>query len=83
MPRPALDFGLNADLANELGAPVLVVVEAASPENTAAVGARRASALEHKGCTIFGVLVNRVPPGDVDEVARCSAVAGRRASRCT
>ncbi len=28
---PALDFGLNADLANELGAPVLVVVKAARP----------------------------------------------------
>jgi phosphate acetyltransferase len=33
---PALDFGLNADLANELGAPVLVVVRGGEPEQTAA-----------------------------------------------
>jgi hypothetical protein len=32
---PALDFGLNADLANELGAPVLVVVKGGSPDDTA------------------------------------------------
>ena len=37
---PALDFGLNADLANELGAPVLVVVRAA-PGRNGCVGARR------------------------------------------
>ncbi len=67
---PALDFGLNADLANELGAPVLVVVKAGStPAATdAAVRVARES-LAHKGCTIFGVVVNRVNPDDMDEVA--------------
>ena len=38
---PALDFGLNADLANELGAPFLVVVKAGStPAATDAASTR-------------------------------------------
>jgi phosphate acetyltransferase len=70
---PALDFGRNADLANELDAPVLVVVKGAGPdETTASVKAAR-SALEYKGCSIFGVVVNRTPPEHVEEVARRAA----------
>jgi phosphate acetyltransferase len=65
---PALDFGLNADLANELGAPVLVVVRGGTPEQTAASVRAARAALEHKGCTTFGVVVNRVPEALVDEV---------------
>ena len=37
----ALAFGRNADLANELGAPVLVVVRGGTPEETLGVGACR------------------------------------------
>ena len=65
---PALDFGLNADLANELGAPVLVVVKAGSPANTAASVRVARDSLHHKGCTVFGVLVNRVAADDMDEI---------------
>jgi phosphate acetyltransferase len=71
---PALDFGRNADLANELGAPVLVVVKGGAPEETVASVKAARSALEYKGCTIFGVLVNRVPPAQMDAVS--SLVAG-------
>ncbi len=66
---PALDFGLNADLANELGAPVLVVVTGRSPEDAAAAVDAAQGGLRHKGCTLFGVVVNRVPPSAVDAVA--------------
>src|SRR5206468_12201051 len=66
---PALDFGLNADLANELGAPVLVVVPGRSPEEAAAAVDAARGGLEHKGCTLLGVVVNRVPPDQVDAVA--------------
>ena len=67
---PALEFGRNADLANELGCPVLVVVKGGAPDETiASVRAARA-ALEHKRCSIFGVLVNRVPPEWSQEVSR-------------
>jgi phosphate acetyltransferase len=64
----ALDYGLNADLANELGAPVLVVVKAGSPEQTVAAVQAARNSLKHKGCTIFGVLVNRVPEELVAEI---------------
>jgi phosphate acetyltransferase len=66
----ALDYGLNADLANELGAPVLVVVKGGTPEEAAASVRAARNSLAHKGCTIFGVVVNRVPPERVDELTR-------------
>jgi phosphate acetyltransferase len=67
---PALDFGRNADLANELGAPVLVVVKGRSVDDTVASVRAARSALEYKNCSIFGVLVNRLPAQFTDEVAR-------------
>jgi phosphate acetyltransferase len=66
----ALDYGLNADLANELGAPVLVVVRGGSAEETVASVRAARNSLAHKGCTIFGVVVNRVPKERVDELTR-------------
>src|SRR5215216_2156239 len=65
---PALDFGLNADLANELGAPVLVVVRGGEPEQTAASVRAAVGGLATKGCVVFGVVVNRVPADSIDEV---------------
>ena len=65
---PALDFGLNADLANELGAPVLVVVRGGEPEQTAASVRAVLGGLATKGCTVFGVVVNRVPAESMDDV---------------
>jgi phosphate acetyltransferase len=66
----ALDYGLNADLANELGAPVLVVVRAGTPEETVATVRAARNSLAHKGCTTFGVVVNRAPADRVDELSR-------------
>jgi phosphate acetyltransferase len=66
---PALDFGRNADIANELGSPVLVVVKGGAPEETVASVKAARSALEYKGCSIFGVFVNRVPPEQTDVIA--------------
>lgn len=71
---PALAFGLNADLANELDAPVLAVVRASSTEETlSAVRAARASLL-HKGCAVLGVVVTRVPE------AHLAAISSRLAA---
>jgi phosphate acetyltransferase len=64
----ALDFGLNADLANELGAAVLVVVRGSGAEQTAASVRAALGGLQSKGCTVFGVVVNRVPVEAIDEV---------------
>ncbi|MBD0330715.1 MAG: phosphate acetyltransferase [Thermoleophilia bacterium] len=74
---PALAFGRNADLANELGAPVLVVVTAGSADEAEAGVAAARGSLTHKGCDVFGVVVNRVPADRVEAVAeRLSAAAG-------
>lgn len=60
---PALDFDLNAILANQLGCPVLVVIRGASvPGIASAVRIAKAS-LQRKGCSLFGAIVNRVPAG--------------------
>ncbi|MBA2461184.1 MAG: phosphate acetyltransferase [Actinobacteria bacterium] len=71
---PALAFGLNADLANELGAPVLVVVKASSPDETAAAVRVARESLEHKRCTLFGIIVNRAPEELAGEIATRLAV---------
>jgi len=58
---PALDFDLNATLANQLGCPVLVVIRGSSvPGIASAVRVARAS-LTRRNCSLFGVIVNRVP----------------------
>ncbi|MCW3027998.1 MAG: phosphotransacetylase [Solirubrobacterales bacterium] len=58
---PALDFDLNAGLANQLGCPVLVVLKGTSVSAIAsAVRVARAS-VARKGSSLFGVIVNRVP----------------------
>ena len=66
---PALDFDLNARLANTLDAPVLAVVRGDSPEEaTDAVKVARES-LEQKGCELVGVIVGRVPPDAAGAIA--------------
>ncbi len=69
----ALDYGLNADLANEVGAPVLVVVRGGTADETVASVRAARNSLAHKGCTTFGVVVNRVP---ADLVAELTAALG-------
>src|SRR5437867_2939224 len=70
---PALDFGRNADLANELGCPVLVVVKGGAPDETVAAVKAARSALEHKACSICGVFVNRTPAEAADGIERLLA----------
>jgi phosphate acetyltransferase len=58
---PALDFDLNADLANELDCPVLAVVHGATPDEAVEAARVARESLRQKGCDLFGVFVNRVP----------------------
>lgn len=67
---PALDFDLNAVIANELGCPVLVVVRAASGSDAAGVARLAREALRERGCELFGLIVNRVPLERLREVTR-------------
>jgi phosphate acetyltransferase len=66
---PALDFDLNAGLANLLDAPVLVVVSGSEPREIVKSARVARESLERKGCSLFGVIANRVAPEAVDEVA--------------
>jgi phosphate acetyltransferase len=71
---PALDFELNATLANQLGCPVLVVLRGESVRGIAsAVRVARASLARH-GCALFGVIVNRVPRALLAEMRAHSVV---------
>ena len=77
-----LAFGLNADLANELGAPVLVVVKGGTPDETVAAVHVARESLSNKGCTLFGIVVNRAPEQHVAEIS-ARARRMRRESRST
>ena len=65
---PALDFDLNAGLAVLLDAPVLVVVSGTATREIVKSARVARESLERKGCALFGVIANRVPPELVDEV---------------
>ena len=65
---PALDFDLNANLANQLGCPVLVVINGAASSDVVEEVQLAREELQRKDCELFGVIVNRVAPDAVDEV---------------
>jgi len=65
---PALDFDLNTNLANQLGCPVLVVINGAAGADVVEQVQLARELLARKDCVLFGVIVNRVAPGAVDEV---------------
>jgi phosphate acetyltransferase len=67
---PALDFDLNANLANQLGCPVLVVVNGAASGDVVEEVQLAREVLQRKDCELFGVIVNRVAPDAVTEVER-------------
>ena len=65
---PALDFDMNAGLANLLDVPVLVVVSGTDPKEIVKSARVARESLERKGCSLFGVIANRVPPELLDDV---------------
>lgn len=67
---PALDFDLNANLANQLGCPVLVVINGAASVDIVEEVQLARELLARKDCELFGVIVNRVAPDAVEEVER-------------
>jgi phosphate acetyltransferase len=66
---PALDFDLNAELANHLASPVLIVVRGTTVDGSVAAVRTAREALTRAGCAVFGVMVNRVPPDVVAELS--------------
>jgi phosphate acetyltransferase len=65
---PALDFDLNTNLANQLGCPVLVVINAAASADVVEQVQLARELLARKECVLFGVIVNRVAPEAVTDV---------------
>ncbi len=66
----ALEFDLNARIANNLGAPVVALVNGADRDAEEVVDGLRIvrESLIGEGCSIAAIVVNRVDPADVDEV---------------
>lgn len=79
----ALEFDFNADLANHLGSPVLLVVSGSerSPDQVLDAVRLGHGSLTGRGCTILATICNRVDPTVAEEVRRRlpEAVAGEPA----
>jgi phosphate acetyltransferase len=63
-----LDFDLNAEIANEIGCPVLVIVHGDTSSEAVEAAQLARESLRQKGCELFGVIVNRVPLRSLREV---------------
>ena len=68
----AFEFDFNADIANQLGCPLLTVVsgEGKTAEDVVAATKVTREAFQDKGCTILATVVNRVKASILDSVAR-------------
>ena len=66
----ALEFEVNARIANNLGAPVIALVNGSRRRPGEVVDALRLAreSLLAEGCTIAAIVVNRVDPDDIDDV---------------
>ncbi len=64
----AFEFDFNAGVANNLGCPIIAVVNGSgkSPEEILNATRFAREAFENQGCTILAIFVNRVDPQDVD-----------------
>jgi phosphate acetyltransferase len=71
----AFEFEFNARVAAHLGCPVFFVANGQGREPAALVEDVRAArrAFEREGCSIVATLVNRVAPGQIDQVKECFA----------
>jgi len=67
----AFEFDVNAQIANQIAAPVLVVANGRNRTLEEVVGLARVAreAFEEEGSTIFATVVNRINPGSVEEAA--------------
>jgi phosphate acetyltransferase len=59
----AFEFDFNADVANNLGAPILTIVNGRNKTGDETVDAMQVAreSFEEKGCTILATIINRVP----------------------
>ena len=69
---PAFEFDLNAEIAANVGAPVLVVSSGRdkSPEEVLSLSQTTVDTLEEKGVDLVACIVNRAPAGVTEEMAK-------------
>ncbi|UCE53925.1 MAG: phosphate acetyltransferase [Desulfobacterales bacterium] len=67
----AFEFDFNADVANNLGCPILALVNGRGKSTEDILDAVQVAqeSFEDKGCTILATMINRVDPDKVDAVA--------------
>ena len=67
----AFEFDFNADVANNLGCPILALVNGRgrSPEDILEAVQMAQKSFENKGCTILAMIINRVDPEKIDTLA--------------
>jgi phosphate acetyltransferase len=68
----ALEFDFNADAANHLGCPVVLVIRGSGRSTGQVLDAVRLAhgSLAGRGCTILATICNRVDPGIAEDVRR-------------
>ncbi len=64
----AFEFDFNAHIANHLGCPVLIVASGRDKARSEQMDTHHAAreGFENEGCTLAAMIVNRVPPQDVE-----------------
>ena len=69
---PAFEFDLNAEIAANVGAPVLVISSGRdkSPEEVLSLSQTTVDTLEEKGVDLVACIVNRAPAGVTEDMAR-------------
>jgi len=67
----AFEFNFNADVANNLGCPILALVNGRgrSPEVVLKAVQTTRESFENRGCTILAMIINRVDPEKIDTLA--------------
>ena len=76
----AFEFDMNADVASNLGSPILMLVNGSDkdPEEIVETIQMGIDAFTHRGCDVAAVIVNRVDKSELDAVR---AAVGDRPSR--
>jgi phosphate acetyltransferase len=74
----AIEFDVNAQIANHLGAPVLAVVNGADrlPDDVLDALHLARESLVGEGCTIAAIVINRVAPAVIDDVRAAVGACG-------
>ena len=69
---PAFEFDLNAEIAANIGAPVLVISSGRdkSPEEVLSMSQTTVDTLEEKGVDLVACIVNRAPAGVTEDMAK-------------